>query len=193
MREILQDIVRDDKRAATVINGLRAMLQQQETPYADIDLAQCINEVIDLLHSEIIRHGVEVERMLDANLTVRANKTQIQQVALNLMINALEAMAEKPAGERTLRVRVTRADGKARVSIRDSGIGIPEDKLDRVFDGFYTTKPQGLGVGLEVCRSIMESHRGAIWAEANPDRGVTFHFALPFAQEGSATEGSASV
>ncbi|MDP2827256.1 MAG: ATP-binding protein [Sulfuricellaceae bacterium] len=192
IREIFQDIVRDDKRAATVINGLRAMLQQ-EIPYADLDLAQCVNEVIKLLHSEIIRHGVEVECMLDASLTVRANKTQIQQVVLNLMINALEAMAEQPAGERKLRVRVTRADGKGRISISDSGIGIPEDMLDRVFDGFYTTKSQGLGVGLEVCRSIVESHCGVIWAEANPDRGVTFHFALPFAQEASATEGATGV
>ena len=143
--------------------------------------------MIALLHSEIIRHGVEIEHRLEANLTVRANKTQIQQVVLNLMINALEAMTERPAGERTLRIGVTRADGKARVSISDSGIGIAEDMLDRVFDGFYTTKPQGLGVGLEVCRSIMESHRGAIWAEANPDRGATFHFTLPLARDSLAT------
>lgn len=186
MREILEDIVRDDKRAGTVINGLRAMLQQQEAPHDDLDLVQCLNEVIELLHSESIRHGVEIERMLGANLTVRANKTQIQQVALNLMINALEAMDGQPAGARVLQVWVGRVDGKARVSIRDSGIGIPEDMLDRVFDGFYTTKPQGLGVGLEVCRSILESHRGTIWAEANSDRGVTFHFSLPLVQAASA-------
>jgi two-component system sensor kinase FixL len=179
LREILQDIVRDDKRAGTIINGLRAMLQQQETPYADIDLAQCIDEVLELLHSELIRHGMELERSLEANLTVRANKTQIQQVVLNLIINAQEAMTERPASERVLRIRTTRDDGKVRVSIRDTGIGIAEDMLDRIFDGFYTTKPQGLGVGLEVCRSIMESHHGAIWAEANPDRGATFHFTLP--------------
>ena len=188
MREIFEDIVRDDKRAAAVINGLRAMLQQQEIPDADVDLAQCVDEVVALLRSEIIRHGVEIEHMLDANLTVRANKTQIQQVVLNLMINALEAMAERPAGERTLWIGVARVDGQARVSIRDSGIGIPEDMQDRVFDGFYTTKPHGLGVGLEVCRSIMESHRGAIWAEANPDQGTTFHFTFPLARDGSVSE-----
>jgi len=190
MREILQDIVRDDKRAGTIINGLRAMLQQQETPYADIDLAQCIEEVLDLLHSELIRHGVEVEHSLEAHLTVQANKTQIQQVALNLLINAQEAMLEQPEGERRLRIRATHADGKARVSVSDTGIGIAEDMLDRIFEGFYTTKAQGLGVGLEVCRSIMESHQGAIWAEANPDRGATFHFTLPLAS--APTERSAS-
>jgi PAS domain S-box-containing protein len=190
IHDILQDIVRDDKRAGAVINGLRAMLQQQETPYANIDLAQCIEEVIELLHSEFVRLGVEVEHMQESNLTVWANKTQIQQVVLNLMINAMEAMAEQPAGERILRVKAERADDKARVSIRDNGIGIPEEKLNRVFDGFYTTKPQGLGVGLEVCRSIIESHRGVIWVEANPDRGVTFHFTLPFATVAGKAEGS---
>jgi len=181
IRDILQVIVRDVKRAGTIINGLRAMLQQQETPYADVDLAQCIEEVFELLHSELIRHGTDVERRLETKLTVRANKTQIQQVILNLTINALEAMAEQPAGERRLRIRATRADGKAQVSISDTGIGVAEDMLDRVFEGFYTTKPQGLGVGLEVCRSIMESHHGSIWAEANPDRGATFRFTLPLA------------
>jgi len=179
IRDLLEDIVRDEKRAGNVINGLRAMLQQQETPLADIDLAQCIEEVFDLLHTELVRHNVEVERMLEPHLTIHANRTQIQQVLLNLMINAMEAMAERPIGERMLQVKAARTDGKALVSVGDSGIGIAPDMLARVFDGFFTTKPQGLGVGLEVCRSILESHSGSIWAEANPDRGVTFHFTLP--------------
>ncbi|MCU0810642.1 MAG: ATP-binding protein [Thiobacillaceae bacterium] len=187
IREILQDIVRDDKRAAAIINGLRAMLQQQETPYADLDLTQAIEEVLELLHSELIRHGVEVERHLEPGLTVRANKTQIQQVMLNLIINAQEAMTEKPQGQRRLQIRAARADGKALVSVSDTGIGIAEDMLDRIFEGFYTTKPQGLGVGLEVCRSIMESHRGAIWAEANAEGGATLHFSLPLAAETAST------
>ena len=182
IREIFEDIVRDDKRAGTIINGLRAMLQQQETPFADIDLTQCIDEVLELMHSELIRHGVEVDRMLENNLVVRANKTQIQQVMLNLIINAIEAMAEQAESERRLRIGAVRNDGKAVVSVCDTGIGIAQDMLDRVFEGFYTTKPQGLGVGLEVCRSIMESHQGSIWAEPNPDRGVTFHFSLPLAK-----------
>jgi signal transduction histidine kinase len=137
--------------------------------------------VIELLHSEFIRHGVEVDHLLEANLIVRANKTQIQQVALNLMINAMEAMMERPAGERLLRVRAVRTDSHARVSIRDTGVGIAPDMLERVFEGFYTTKPQGLGIGLDVCRSIIETHRGTIGVEPNPDRGVTFHFTLPLA------------
>jgi signal transduction histidine kinase len=109
-------------------------------------------EVLELLHSEVIRHGVDVERMLETNLTVRANKTQIQQVILNLTINALEAMAEQPAGERILRIKAKRTDGKAQVSVSDTGVGIAEDMLERVFEGFYATKPQGLGVGALVGR-----------------------------------------
>jgi PAS domain S-box-containing protein len=179
IREILGDIVRDDKRAGAVINGLRSMLQQRETPHANVDLAQCIGEVVELLHSEFVRLDIAVDRVLETGLTVRANKTQIQQVLLNLMMNAMEAMAEQP-GERTLKIVMsTLANDKAQISICDNGTGIPEEKLERIFDGFYTTKPQGLGMGLEVCRSIVEIHRGSIWAENNPDRGATFYFTLP--------------
>ena len=178
IREILGDIVRDDKRAGAVINGLRSMLQQRETPHANVDLAQCIEEVIELLHSEFVRLNIAVDRALETGLNARANKTQIQQVLLNLMINAIEAMAEQP-GERTLKIVLSRAEAKAQISICDNGTGIPEGKLERIFDGFYTTKPQGLGMGLEVCRSIIEIHRGAIWAENNPDRGATFYVTLP--------------
>jgi len=179
IRGIFDDIVRDDKRAGAVINSLRAMLQRQETPFANIDLAACIEEVIVLLHSEFIRFGIDVEYMQEPNLTVWANKTQIEQVLLNLMMNAMEAMVEQPEGERILNVMAKCTDDKAQVSIRDNGIGIPEEKMNRVFESFYTTKPQGLGIGLEVCCSIIKSHQGAIWVEANPDRGVTFHFTLP--------------
>ena len=187
IRDILSDIVRDDKRAGAVINGLRSMLQQRETPHANVDLAQCIEEVLELLHSEFVRLNIVVERALETGLNARANKTQIQQVLLNLMINAIEAMAEQP-GERTLKILLSRAEARAQISICDNGTGIPEEMLERIFDGFYTTKPQGLGMGLEVCRSIIEIHRGAIWAENNPDRGATFYVTLPVVtEEGTAT------
>jgi len=178
IREILSDIVRDDKRAGSVINGLRSMLQQRETPHANVDLGQCIEEMTDLLHSEFVRFDIMVDRMLDTKLTVQANKTQIQQVLLNLMMNAIEAMMEQ-SGPRTLKIMLTLEDAKALISISDNGTGIPEGQLERIFDGFYTTKPQGLGMGLEVCRAIIETHRGAIWVENNPGRGATFYFTLP--------------
>jgi PAS domain S-box-containing protein len=183
IRDIFQDIVRDDKRAGAVINGLRAMLQQRETPFAMIDLVKCVEEVIDLLHSELVRYGIVVERMPESELKIYADKTQIQQVLLNLIMNALEAMTEQEADSRSLRIKVSPENDKVRISVSDNGTGIPGDKLDRIFEGFYTTKPQGLGVGLEVCRSIVESHRGAIWAENNTDRGATIHVILPIAPE----------
>lgn len=191
IREILSDIVRDDKRAGAVINGLRSMLQQREIPHANVDLARCIEEVIELLHSEFVRLNIVVDRALETGLTARANKTQIQQVLLNLMINAIEAMAEQP-GERALKILLSRAEAKAQISICDNGTGIPEGKLERIFDGFYTTKPQGLGMGLEVCRSIIEIHRGAIWAENNPDRGATFYVTLPVVTAEGPSTSSAS-
>jgi len=178
IREILGDIVRDDKRAAAVINGLRSMLQQRETPHENVDLARCLGEVLELLHSEFVRLNIVADIVLETRLTVKASKTQIQQVLLNLMMNAIEAMAEQPDA-RTLVIKLAPDDAKARISICDNGTGIPEGMLNRIFDGFYTTKPQGLGMGLEVCRSIIESHRGTIWAENNPDRGATFYFTLP--------------
>jgi len=190
IREIFQDIVRDDKRAGAVINGLRAMLQQRETPFVNIDLTQCIDEVIELLHSELVRLGITVERMPESKLKINADKTQIQQVLLNLIVNALEAMTEQESDLRTLRIRVSLKDGNARISVSDNGTGIPKDKLERIFEGFYTTKPLGLGVGLEVCRSIIESHRGTIWAENNTDRGATFHVILPIAPEAEASAAS---
>lgn len=191
IREIFQDIVRDDKRAGAVINGLRSMLQKRDTPQADVDLSQCIEEVMELLHSEFVRLNILVENMLETSLTVQANRTQIQQVLLNLIVNALEAMTEQAEPARTLRIKLARDGGKAKVSICDNGTSIPQGMLYRIFDGFYTTKPQGLGVGLEVCRSIIESHRGAIWAENNPERGATFHFTLPLIPEEGAPAGSA--
>jgi PAS domain S-box-containing protein len=191
IREILSDIVRDDKRAAAVINGLRSLLQQQETPHTEVDLTQCIEEVTELLHSEFVRLNIAVDRSLETGLAVRANKTQIQQVLLNLMINAIEAMAELP-GERSLKIMLKRDGAKAQISICDNGAGIPEGKLERIFDGFYTTKPQGLGMGLEVCRSIVEIHRGTIWAENNPDRGATFYVTLPDVTAGGPSTSSAS-
>ena len=180
IRELLQDIVRDDKRAGAVINGLRAMLQNQETPRSPIDINQCIIEVFEMLHIEFLRIGVKAESKLSVIKPVNANKVQIQQVLINLIMNALEAMAAHDVGEKSLFIHSEMVDAQTvLISIRDTGIGIPEDKLDEVFEGFYTTKSHGMGVGLEVCRTIIESHSGRIWVESNTDSGVTFKFVLP--------------
>lgn len=179
IRELLADIVRDDKRAGNVISGLRTMLQKQETPYEVINLSTCISEVLDLLHAEFIRQGAEVKPVLEEPIMVWANKVQIQQVILNLVINALEAMTTQNVNQRILHMQSMVIEGAARVSVHDNGVGIPEDKLEQIFEGFYTTKIHGMGVGLEICRAIIEAHSGKIWAESCPGNGATFHFNLP--------------
>lgn len=181
IRDLLQDIVRDDKRAGSIINSLRGLLQNQETPYTEIDINVCINEVLEILHGEFIRLNIKTEFMPEKTRPVFANKVQIQQVLINLIMNALESMAVMNNLQQSLLyIHTELIDAKSlRVSIRDNGTGIPEDKLEQVFDKFYTTKRNGLGIGLEVCRSIIEQHSGTIGVEANADTGVTFSFVLP--------------
>jgi PAS domain S-box-containing protein len=180
IREILTDIVRDDKRAGAVISGLRSMLRRQEPERVRLELAGTLREVLVLLNSELLTHQVEVTADFEAGCTVLADKAQLQQVVLNLVMNAIEAMQGQPAEERRLALSAWRTgEGEVRVAVRDAGEGIPEEKLATVFDPFWTTKGQGMGLGLAVCRAILEAHGGAIWVEPNQDRGVTFVFRLP--------------
>ncbi|MGO4391689.1 sensor histidine kinase [Variovorax sp. M-6] len=180
LREILHDVVRDDKRASAVINGLRTMLRRQETERDRIDVGACVQEVVDLMHSDFLERGIAVTPSMAPGCMVLGDKGQLQQVVLNLAMNANEAMAEQPRGSRSLRVSVSAsAEGRVRVAIADTGPGIDEENLERVFDHFYTTKAKGLGMGLAMCRSILESHGGSLSVERNEGRGVTFYFLLP--------------
>ncbi|MDM0082301.1 ATP-binding protein [Variovorax sp. J31P179] len=180
LREILQDVVRDDKRASAVINGLRTMLRRQETEREQVDIGACVQEVVDLMHSDFLERGVEVTRSMAPGCVVLGDKGQLQQVVLNLAMNANEAMTEQPRGSRSLHVSVAPSDGRrVRVEVRDSGPGIDEEDIDKVFDHFYTTKAKGLGMGLSMCRSILEAHGGTLDVERNPGRGLTFRFVLP--------------
>jgi signal transduction histidine kinase len=131
-----------------------------------------------------------VETVLAAGTFVLADKTQVEQVLLNLMMNGIDAMRQQPPRDRRLRVEVSLiGETAAQIAIRDSGAGIPGDDHARVFDAFWTTKPLGMGMGLAICRSIVDSYGGRIWVEANSGRGVTFLFTLPLATEAeTATE-----
>ena len=180
IREMLSNIVHDTKRAAGVINGLRAMLGRKETRRGSIDLAATTQEVLDLVHSELISRQVQACQDLEPDLTVVADKGQIQQVLLNLVMNALEAMQDQPAEQRHLKLALARTEtGEALVSLRDSGPGVPEGGQDKLFEAFWTTKKQGMGIGLAVSRSIIESHGGRLWFTNNTDRGATFYFSFP--------------
>ncbi len=178
---IFSDIVRDDKRAAAVINGLRAMLRQKETDRAALDVEQALDELLMLLHGELIAANVELVTEFEAGCSVYADKTQFEQVMLNLVLNAIEAMRDPAVLERRLAISThgTR-NGTVHIMVCDSGPGIPADKADTVFDAFWTTKEQGMGMGLAVCRNIVESQGGRIWLEPGmPGGGACFSVELP--------------
>jgi len=183
VRAILEDIVRDDKRAAAVISGLRAMVRRQDTDTdrQRIDLAAAVCDILDLVHSELLGWHVAVETDLEAGCPVLADKVQIQQVVLNLVMNAIEAMHDTAVEQRRLQLAVRRSGKETvQVSIRDSGPGIPAKRVKTVFDAFWTNKAQGMGLGLAVCRSIVEAHGGSMRAVNNDDGpGATFFFELP--------------
>ena len=182
MREILAAVVRDDKRAADTIRSMRALLRHEEAGRARIDVAAALRDVLQVLAAELRRQGLGVESELEGGCWVMASKVQIEQVALNLILNAAAAMQAFPRDERRLRVSTSRtADGGVVLAVRDAGVGIAAEHRDTVFEPFWTTRREGLGLGLAICRSIVQAHDGRIAVEPNPDRGVTFRVELPAA------------
>jgi FixJ family two-component response regulator/signal transduction histidine kinase len=180
IRAILEAIVHEDKRAGTVIRGLRAMLRREEVPRTNVDLADAFADVLALMRAELDRHGVEVETQFQGDCVVSADKTQIQQIALNLIRNAIEAMQPQRGGARRLRIAISRRGTQhICVAVSDTGVGIPADKLGSIFQPFRTMKKQGMGLGLSIARAIVEAHGGEIQVQSNRDCGVTFEFSLP--------------
>lgn len=184
VRETLTAIVKDSHRAADVLTGVRRLLSRSTLPYEPFDLCQVVEDALPLVRAEFARHGIVTNTSLATDLPlVLGNRTQLGQVLLNLLMNAADASKEVPAERRHLRVRTrTEHDGErinAVVEVQDSGIGILDPQPPNLYDPFYTTKPGGLGMGLSISRSIIEQHGGRLWATANPDHGVTFHFAVP--------------
>ena len=180
VQEILEDIVSDNNRAGEVIRRMRALVKKEELEFAPIHIASVIGEVVQLLHSDEILHNIHVELDCQDGLpNVRGNRVQLQQVILNLLMNAFDAMKDAPAAERKVVVRAQAKDaGIVEISVRDRGTGLTGDSLSKIFQPFYTTKREGLGMGLPISRSILEAHGGRLWAENNADRGATFHFTV---------------
>ena len=180
--EILDDIQADDRRAAEVIARIRKMLRKVEVEVEDIDLNEAIEDTMKLLAHDATVRGVSLQVELASNLPkVRADRVQVQQVLLNLALNAMEAMQDQPAEHRELVIRSARAnDNEAQVSVTDSGTGITADLLPRMFSPFVTTKPSGMGLGLSISRTIVETLGGRMRAENLPVGGASFHFTLPF-------------
>jgi two-component system, LuxR family, sensor kinase FixL len=182
LRAILDDIVAEDARAGEVIVRLRALFKKGEVAFQPTDLSAAALDVLRLVRSELVAHDIAVETDLPAVPAVRADRIQIQQVLLNLVKNASDAMTTVAPASRRLSLSVKgNGDGHVKVAVRDSGTGISEDVLRRMFEPFVTTKPDGMGLGLAVCRTIVEAHHGTLNATNNADRGATFEFTLPAA------------
>ena len=186
--EALQDIVDDGQRASEVIKRLRAMLRKGEPEQKPCDLNRLIEEVLDLLSVDLTRAGISTEFQLDDNLPpVRGDAIQLQQVFLNLVVNAIDAMTEVSDGPRRLTVETKRlAADRVQACVKDTGVGVKEDDLDHMFEAFVTTKTSGLGMGLSISRSLVEAHGGTIRAERNRDRGLSVYVDLPAGGSGHA-------
>jgi two-component system, LuxR family, sensor kinase FixL len=181
VHEILKDIVQDNSRAGEVIRRMRALVKKEALAFVPLDIAGVIRDVVALVRSDAILHSVRVVLESNGGLPpARGDRVQLQQVVLNLLLNAFDAMKELPASEREVALRAELdAAGMLAVSVCDRGIGISRAKLDKIFEPFYTTKRDGLGMGLSISRSIIEAHGGRLWVENNQERGTTFHFTVP--------------
>jgi two-component system, LuxR family, sensor kinase FixL len=181
VRDILEDIVRDDKRASEVIRRLRELLRRQGTRNEPLHVDDVIRDTLRLVRGDLIVRQVTVATELAHGLPpVLGDRIQLQQVLLNLILNGCDAMMNLEPNARRLEIRTQKQDDRfVRVSVRDFGIGLDQNQLARLFEPFYTTKPEGLGMGLSISRSIIEAHGGLLRAASNPDQGATFHFELP--------------
>jgi PAS domain S-box-containing protein len=180
LREILEDIALDDQRAGEVITRLRSLLKKEEARPSEVSLNELVAEVRALLHSDLIRRRVSVQTELAPSLpAVVGDRVELQQVLLNLIANACDAMAGKPADQRVVTISTSlNTEDRVQLSVRDQGEGIAPERLDQIFDAFYSTKDHGLGLGLAICRSIVTAHGGRLWAVNNAAVGATFHLVL---------------
>ena len=177
---ILEDIVADDRRAGEVISRLQALLRRGELQLQPLDINDLVREVVELIHSELIRREVLVHTRLTPGLPhVPADRVQMQQVLMNLLVNACDAMGEQRREERVVTIITGETLGKeVKLSVMDQGTGLPIGQEEQVFEPFFTSKRHGLGLGLAICRTIVTAHGGALWGVNNPDRGATFHLVL---------------
>ena len=182
LSEILQDIVLADVRAGEVIRRLHALFKRGETQLRPLDFNALVGEVLDIVRGDLVTRSIDVRRHLGASLPmVRGDRVELQQVLLNLVVNASEAMSTVPGRPRILTVCTEAEAGVVKVSVIDSGPGFTAEQHQRMFEAFYTTKAQGLGLGLSISRAIVRVHNGHLWGDANPGGGASFHVTLPTA------------
>ena len=184
-RSALDNIVADGKRAREVIARIRALAKRQAPRMDLLDLNRKILEVLALTEHELRSHDIVLETRLDSTLPhVTGDRVQLQQVLLNLIVNAIEAMSGVNDRPRELTIVSAQGMDGVVVEVRDSGIGLDPHRAERVFEAFYTTKAEGIGIGLSISRSIVEAHGGRLWAAPNQPHGAVFRFSLPVAENG---------
>jgi PAS domain S-box-containing protein len=181
IREILGDIVADDRRAGKVIERLRSLFKKGDCKKESVDINELINDVISLIKTETRIRNVSIETILEPSLApVLGDKIQLHQVMINLIINASEALTDVDNIPGKITISTRSADNTTvEVSVRDNGGGLTEESIVKMTEPFFTTKQEGMGMGLSINRTIIDAHMGRLWAENNSDRGATFHFTLP--------------
>jgi PAS domain S-box-containing protein len=181
-REAALEMAKDARRAAAIIDRVRSLYRKGSSQMDTVDVNEVIGEMLLMLHMEANQHSVNIRTdVADGLPKVMADRVQLQQVLMNLMLNGIQAM-EKTGGVLMIKGRLDQ-DGRVLISVSDTGVGLPTEKTEQIFDAFFTTKPEGSGMGLAISRSIIESHGGRVWATANSGKGATFHFTLPAAAQ----------
>jgi C4-dicarboxylate-specific signal transduction histidine kinase len=180
-RRAAERIVSNGYHASNVLRGIRAMLRRESLDMTPIRVNELVAAALCSMSREFRRHRVTLQWRLSAQVgVVVADRTQLQQVLFNLSRNAIDSLAQVPKGSRALQVSTgMEEDGSVLVSLSDSGAGLDQATLGRIFEPFFTTRKEGMGLGLSICRSIVEAHRGRIWASPREPRGATFQFTLP--------------
>ena len=188
IREMFGDIIADSRRASGVVRGIRGMVKKEPVERGSVDLNEVVMDALRMASPDAVLRSCQLETSLEANLpAINGDPVQLQQVLLNLVINAFDAMRDgPPPGRKVLIATQSNGDGTVRTSVRDHGVGIPEEMRDRVFDPFFSTKTEGLGMGLAIVRSIVEAHGGTITAANAHDGGARFEFILPVNGQSSA-------
>jgi C4-dicarboxylate-specific signal transduction histidine kinase len=181
VRLALEDIVKGGNRAGDVVERIRDLIKKAPPRSDRLDINRLIPAIIDFARGETSRGGVQVKTALADHMPhIRGDRVQLQQVMLNLIVNAVEAMAGVAQESRSLLITTEKAEsGGVLISVRDTGPGLPPAAVEHLFEPFHTTKANGMGIGLSICRSIVEAHGGRLWASANIPRGAVFEFALP--------------
>jgi C4-dicarboxylate-specific signal transduction histidine kinase len=174
-------VIKNVNRIVDVINWIHGLVKKDAPRTETVDINEAILEVLVLIRVEAVRNGVSVQTHLDEHVPrIQGDRVQLQQVVLNLIINAIQAMSDLSEGKRELHISSAMTDSEGvRVAVRDSGPGIGADNLQRPFEAFYTTKPNGMGMGLSICRSIIEDHGGRLWASEQVQQGALFQFTIP--------------